>query len=58
MSPAKGDGSPCCKGKEVTTDDLPTKTMGEEAPYFELDHFEEEEGGRDSGNECPPLIDL
>ena len=57
MSPAKGDGSSCRKGKEVTTDDLPTKTMDEEAPYFELDRFEEE-GGRDSGNECPPLIDL
>ena len=27
------------------------------APYSESDHSEEEEGGRDSGSECPPLID-
>ena len=58
MSLAKGEGSSRCKGKEVATDDPPTETVGGEAPYFESDHSEEdEEGGCDMGNECPPLID-
>ena len=30
---------------------------GEEAPYFESDRSEEEEGSHDPGSECPPLID-
>ena len=53
MSPAKNDCSSHRKGKEVTTDDLPVKAMGGEAP-----HSEEEQGGCDLGSECPPLIDL
>ena len=32
--------------------------MGKKAPISELDRFEEEEGGRNPNNECPPLIDL
>lgn len=32
--------------------------MGGETPHYELDSFEEEEGGHDPSSECPPLIDL
>ena len=55
MSLAKGEGFSHCKGKEVAADDPPTETVGEETPYSEWDHFEEE-GGRDLDSECPPLI--
>ena len=57
MSPAKDEGSSRRKGKEVATNDPSTKTIGKEAPLSKLDHFEEEEGGCDPNNECPPLID-
>lgn len=57
MSLAKGDDSSCRKGKEVSANDPPTKTLCEEASHFESDHFEGEERGRDSGSECPPLIE-
>lgn len=53
----KGDGSSPCKGKEIVTDYLPTKTMGEETPHSELDYPKEEEGGCGLDNECPRLID-
>ena len=58
MSLAKGDSSSGCKGKEVATNNLPTEAMGGKAPHSELDHSKEEEWGRDSGNKCPPFIDL
>ena len=57
MSPAKDEGSSCHKGKEVATNDPPTKTVGKETLLSELDHSKEEEGGRDPNSECPPLID-
>ena len=57
MSLAKGDSSSHRKGKEDATDDPPTKTLGEEAPYSKSNRFEEEEGGCDLGSECHPLID-
>ena len=38
-------------------DDPPTKTMGEETPFSESNRSKEEEEGRDSNSECPPLID-
>ena len=56
MSPAKGDSSSRNKGKEATTNDLLAKTMGDEDPHSKLDRFEEEEGVRNLGSECPPLI--
>ena len=56
MSPTKDEGSSRCKGKEVTTDDPPAKTVGEEIPLSKLDCFEEEEEGRDINSECPSLI--
>jgi len=57
MSPSQGDNSSCRKRKEVVANDLPAKIVGGEALHSESDHFEEEEGGRDPGSECPPLID-
>ena len=57
MSPAKGESSSCYKGKKVSTDDLPTEIVGEEAPYSESNCFEEKEGVCDQGSECPPFID-
>ena len=57
MSPVKGESSSCRKGKVVATDDPPVETMGGKAHHSESDYFEEEEGGRNPGNECPPLID-
>ena len=44
------------KGKEIASDDLATKTTGEDAPPFESEHSNEEEGGRDPNNECASLI--
>ena len=58
MSPAKGKSFSRRKVKEVATDDPPTETVGEEAPYSKSDHFEKEEGGRDPGSKFPPLINL
>ena len=52
----KGDSSSRRKGKEVAIDDLPAKTVDGEDPHSELDHFEDKEGVRDPGSECPPLI--
>jgi len=57
MSPMKGESCSCHKGKVVATDDPLTETMGGEALHSESDYFEEEEGGRNPGNECLPLID-
>ena len=56
MSLVKGDSSSRCKGKEVAIDDPPAKTVDGEDPHSELDHFEDKEGVRDPGSECPPLI--
>ena len=56
--PAKDKGPSHHKGKEVAANDPSTKIMGKKAPISELDRFEEEEGGRNPNNECPPLIDL
>ena len=57
MSPAKGKGSSHRKGKEISSDDLATKNIGEEAPFSKLEGFDEEERGCDSHSECAPLID-
>ena len=46
MSPTKDEGSSRCKGKEVTANDPPAKTMGEETSLSESDYSEEEKGGR------------
>ena len=54
---AKGESSFCRKGKEVAVDDSPVEAVGGEAPHSKSDRFEEEEGGCDLGNECPPHID-
>ena len=57
MSLAKSEGSSRHKGKEIAVNDPPMKAKkGEEAPYFELDHFKEERN-HDPSNVCPPLID-
>lgn len=58
MTAAKGESSSCCKGKEVATDDPLVKAEGGKALHFEFNHFEEEEGGRDPGSKCHPLIGL
>ena len=55
MSSTKGDSSSYCKGKEVAANNPPAKTMGEEAPHSESDHYEEEEGGRDAGSQMLPI---
>lgn len=57
MSLTKGDSSSRRKGKEVSNDNLPTETVGGEAPHSKSNHSKEEEGDCDSGSECPPLID-
>ena len=57
MSPAKGEGSSHRKGKEISSDDLATKNIGEDAPFSKLEGFDEEERGCDSHSECAPLID-
>lgn len=48
MSPVKDEGSFHHRGKEVTVDDPPAKTMGEETPFSELDHSEEEDRDSDT----------
>jgi len=57
MSPVKGEGSSYRKGKEIASDDLATKNVGEDAPHFESEHSDEEEGHRDPDSVCAPLID-
>jgi len=57
MSLAKGDSSSYYKGKEVATDDSPTKIVGREATHSESNRSKEEERGHDPGSECPPFID-
>ena len=58
MSPAKSEGSSHHKGKKVVIDDPPIEAKkGEEAPHSKSDHYKQEEGTRNPGNECPPLID-
>ena len=52
----KGDSSFRRKGKEVAIDDPPAKTVDGEDPHSKLNHFEDKEGVRDPGSECPPLI--
>ena len=56
MSHAKDEGSSRCKGQEVAADDPLAKTVGEETPFSESDHFEKEEGGYDPNSKCHPLI--
>ena len=56
MTPAKGEGSSFRKGKEITANDLATKTIGEDAPLFGSEHSEEEEAGRDPDSKCALLI--
>ena len=56
MSPVKGKGSSYRKGKEIASDDLATKNVGEDAPHSESEHSDEEEGHRDPDNVCAPLI--
>jgi len=57
MTPVKSQGSSCCKGKEVVSDDPAARDVGEEAAYSESDHSDEEEAWRNPNNECVPLID-
>ena len=57
MLQAKDEGSSRRKGKEVAVDDPLAKTVGEETPFSESDHSEEEEQGCDPNSECAPLID-
>ena len=58
MSQVKDEGSSCCTGKEVATDDPPTKTVGKKVPLSKSYHSEDEEGVRNLNSECLPLIDL
>ena len=57
MTPVKGEGSSRHKGKEIATDDPPTRTARKKAPLSESKCFEWEEGSRDPNSGCPPLID-
>lgn len=58
MSPAKGEGSSCHKGKKVVPGKPPTEAAkGEEAPYSESNHSEEEEVHRNPNSKCLPFID-
>lgn len=44
MLQTRSKGSSCHKGKVVATEDLPVDAMGGEAPHFESNRSEEEEG--------------
>ena len=57
MTPAKGQGSSRRKGKKIASNDLATKVIVKEAPHSESEHSDEEEGHRNPGSECAPLID-
>ena len=57
MTPAKGQGSSCRKGKENASDDPATKNVDEEAPHSELKRSNKQEGCCDPDSECAPLID-
>ena len=57
MTPAKGNGSSCWKGKEVATDDPATKTIAEDAPLSKSKRSKQEEVGRNPNSKCAPLID-
>ena len=57
MSPAKGEGSSRRKGKEIASDDPATKNVSEDAPHFESERSDEEEGRHDLDSVCAPLID-
>ena len=57
MTLAKGQGSSCRKGKEVTSDDLATWDVAEEAFHSKSKHFDKEEAWCDPDSECAPLID-
>ena len=58
MTPAKGEDSSHCKGKEIVADDHAIKTIGGDASLSESECSEEEEGSHDPDCECAPLIDL
>ena len=56
MKSVKSQGSSCHKGKEVVSDDLATRDVGEEATHYESDRSNEEEAWHDPYSECVPLI--
>ena len=56
---AKSEGSFGCKGREITVNDPPIEAeKDKETLHSESDHFDKEEGSRNPGSECPPLINL
>ena len=57
MTPVKGQNSSRRKGKEIVSDALATRNVGEEAMYSELDYSDKEEARRALNNECALLID-
>ena len=57
MTLEKGEGSSCCKGKEIAAEDPATEIVGKDAPLSELECFEKEEGSHNLDSECAPLID-
>ena len=57
MALVKSQGSSRHKGKEAISNPPATLDIGEEAEYYKLEHFNEEEAQRDPDNECAPLID-
>ena len=56
MTSAKGEGSSLQKGKEIGTNNLATKTVGEDTPLSESEYSGEEEVGRYLDSECASLI--
>ena len=57
MTPMKGQSSTRHKGKEIVSDALVARDVGEEAMYSESNHSDEEEVRRAPNSECASLID-
>ena len=57
MTPAKGQSSSHCKGKEIASNDPAMRDVGKEAAYSELERCNEEEAWRIPDCECTSLID-
>ena len=53
----KGEGSSYRKGREIVSENPATKTVGEDAHFYELERFDEEEGCCDPDSECASLLD-
>ena len=46
MTLEKGEGSFCCKGKEIAAEDPAFEIVGKDTPLSELECSEKEEGSR------------